>query len=84
MKKSVMILLIFIIFFSITFPGTGNAITTGNSLRIIHVEKDVANVYSLPRLSSAKISQLKKGQEFPILSTSQYYYKVLLLNRQTG
>ncbi|WP_258535782.1 LysM peptidoglycan-binding domain-containing protein [Bacillus sp. 03113] len=60
------IFFIILLFLSI-IPSKGEAIT--NSLTIGTVKIDNVNVYSLPSLSSQIVTLLKKGGEYPIITS---------------
>jgi spore germination protein YaaH len=66
---------------SISFQET---VSNGNAVSIISVAANSANVYTLPNSSSQSVDILNNGEEFPILATSAYYYKIQLLEGKTG
>lgn len=66
---------------SINFQETESA---GNTVLITSVAANSAGIYTLPNSSSQSVSILNNGEEFPILSTSAYYYKIQLLEGRTG
>ncbi|WP_260858170.1 glycosyl hydrolase family 18 protein [Bacillus sp. FJAT-22090] len=66
MKKIVHAVMIIILLLSF-FPAKGEA--SGNSLLIGTAQINNVNVLSLPNQDSPVITTLKKGEEFPILST---------------
>ncbi|MEK3977527.1 LysM peptidoglycan-binding domain-containing protein [Psychrobacillus sp. FSL K6-2836] len=64
------VLPIFIIFFLFLSFGPIKSTAAGNSLSVGTVQIDNVNVLSLPKQGSTIITTLKKGEEFPILSTA--------------
>jgi spore germination protein len=57
---------------------------TSNAVSIISVKADKAYVYQKPASSSLKMTSLRKAEEFPIVATLRYYYKIQLLGQKTG
>lgn len=66
MKKIFHVFIIFVLFLSF---GSIQGTAAGNSLSVGTVQIDNVKVLSLPKQDSASITTLKKGEEFPILST---------------
>ncbi|MDQ0217589.1 spore germination protein YaaH [Peribacillus cavernae] len=66
MKKAFSFFIILLLSISIV-PGKGEAVS--NSLSIGSVKVTQANVYSSPKLSSSVLTVLKKGEEYPIISS---------------
>lgn len=66
MKKILPVFIIFILFLSFV-PVHGEAFNS--SLTVGSVQIDNVKVFSLPKQGSTIISTLKKGEEFPVLST---------------
>ncbi|MEK4084090.1 LysM peptidoglycan-binding domain-containing protein [Psychrobacillus sp. FSL K6-1415] len=67
MKKVLPIFIIFVLFLS-SHPIQSTA--TGSSLTVGTVQIDNVSVLSLPKQGSTVITTLKKGEEFPVLSTA--------------
>ncbi|WP_235753865.1 LysM peptidoglycan-binding domain-containing protein [Psychrobacillus sp. INOP01] len=67
MKKVLPIFIIFVLFLSF---GPIQSTAAGNSLSVGTVQIDNVNVLSLPKQGSTIITTLKKGEEFPVLSTA--------------
>jgi spore germination protein len=65
-------------------PMTGEASHLGNTVKIVNVKTDKAYVYSLPKYTSKKITTLIKGEQYPIIKSSKYYHKILMLGGKTG
>lgn len=84
MKKLSVLLLMSFLFSLWLLPVSVEASATGNYVSIISVKSDKAYVYSEARYTSRKITALAKGDEFPILSSTRYYYKVQLLDGKQG
>lgn len=57
---------------------------SGNSISVASVKVDTANVYSQPTVSSAQIASLHIGEEYPIVSVGNYFYKIQMLGGQRG
>lgn len=67
-----------------TIPAISYA-ASNSTLSIISVKVEKANVYSSARSTSKKVTTLFRGEEFPVLpSSSFYYYKIQSLDGKTG
>lgn len=55
-----------------------------HSIKIVSVKAAHSRVHTRPLSSSSVVQSVRKGQSFPLLSESRYYYRVQLLRGKTG
>jgi uncharacterized protein YgiM (DUF1202 family) len=77
-------LLVALLVSSTAVPLPAEASNSGSTLAIVSVKSVKAYVYAEARYTSKKVSTLTKGEEYPIITSTKYYYKIQLLGGKQG